>query len=86
MTEEQISEFRNAEALGSPERSKPVETRQQDVVSAPAKPMFIDAEGLQKTLQGLTNMALAHEIALNKDFQLKKPDRTTESMRLDTIF
>lgn len=52
--------------------------RRHEQVPPTAKPVLIDAESLQKTLNGLTNMALVHEIALNKDFKLKKPERTAE--------
>lgn len=52
--------------------------RRHEQVPPTAKPMLIDAENLQETLNGLTNMALVHEIALNKDFKLKKPERTTD--------
>ncbi|CAL8119711.1 unnamed protein product [Orchesella dallaii] len=44
----------------------------------PPKPLFINASGLKDALHGLGSMALAHEIAINKDFKLKnifkKPD------------
>ncbi|CAL8121366.1 unnamed protein product [Orchesella dallaii] len=37
----------------------------------PPKPLFINASGLKDALHGLGSMALAHEIAVNKDFKLK---------------
>ena len=35
-------------------------------------PKFISLEELMKAANGMTNMALAHEIAVNKDFKLEK--------------
>lgn len=73
-----IAEELNAAAGGKSASSDAYPIKHPDQVPSSAKPVLIDAEGLQKTLQGLTNMALAHEIALNKDFKLTKPERTTE--------
>lgn len=41
-----------------------------DVPASP--PKFISLEELMKAANGMTNMALAHEIAVNKDFKLEK--------------
>lgn len=34
-------------------------------------PRFVSAEELMETAKGVTNMALAHEIVVNTDFQVK---------------
>lgn len=34
-------------------------------------PRFVSVEELMETAKGVTNMALAHEIMVNQDFQVK---------------
>lgn len=40
-----------------------------DVAASPSRPVSI--EELMETAKGVTNMALAHEIVVNGDFQIK---------------
>ncbi|KAM4618638.1 T-complex protein 11-like protein 1 [Polymixia lowei] len=42
--------------------------------SQASPPRFVSAEELMETAKGVTNMALAHEIMVNKDFQVKPAD------------
>ncbi|XP_010902389.1 T-complex protein 11-like protein 1 [Esox lucius] len=43
-------------------------------------PRFVSAEELMETAKGVTNMALAHEIVLNTDFQLKPSEPAEGSL------
>lgn len=43
-----------------------------DLLSLTASPpRFVSVEELMETTKGVTNMALAHEIMVNQDFQFK---------------
>lgn len=53
----------------SPHRAIPSPHRGMTPQASP--PMFVSMEELMETAKGVTNMALAHEIVLNKDFQVK---------------
>lgn len=51
-------------------------------------PKFISLEELMKAANGMTNMALAHEIAVNKDFKLERfevPENSFEKKVRDTV-
>lgn len=51
-------------------------------------PKFISLEELMKAANGMTNMALAHEIAVNKDFKLEKfevPENSFQKTVRDTV-
>ncbi|XP_043827627.1 T-complex protein 11-like protein 1 isoform X2 [Dromiciops gliroides] len=43
-------------------------------------PRFVSVDELMETAKGVTNMALAHEIVVNGDFQIKPPEMPEDSL------
>ena len=39
-------------------------------------PKFVSMESIMKAAEGVSNMALAHEIAVDSDFKLQKPEHS----------
>ncbi|KAI8519122.1 T-complex protein 11 [Branchiostoma belcheri] len=57
-------------------------------IPSPSPPQWISLEELMTVSNGVTNMALAHEIAVDNDFQLQKympPENSLEKQVKDTV-
>ncbi|XP_038620525.1 T-complex protein 11-like protein 1 [Tachyglossus aculeatus] len=52
----------------------------QDLLPQSSPPRFVSVEELLETAKGVTNMALAHEIVVNGDFQIKPTDLPEDSL------
>ncbi|KAJ8002797.1 hypothetical protein DPEC_G00162700 [Dallia pectoralis] len=60
------------------QRGTPSPHKENTPQSSP--PRFVSVEELMETAKGVTNMALAHEIVVNKDFQLKPSEPAEGSL------
>ncbi|XP_071452432.1 T-complex protein 11-like protein 1 isoform X2 [Hetaerina americana] len=57
-------------------------------VMAASPPKFVSLEEIMQAANGVTNMALAHEIAVNRDFKLEKlepPENSLQKQIKDTV-
>lgn len=86
LTPEEIEAIKQEEleeslASKSKARALPINNSSKDYFSSnpsipqPPSPELINGEELQRALENLSSVALAHEVALNKDFQLVRPNK-----------